>query len=479
LIREAFQGGQYTPLSLSDIQGIHKASLSVLEHTGVRVENDTARNLFQQAGGIVSGDIVTLPRSLVEDTIASAPKKVLLAARRTGFDLILEEKKVHFGSGGSPVNVLDVGKTCIRPARLEDVARLARLADQLSELDFFVLPVTPTDIPQTKIAVSRFGAALNNTQKHIMGGLIDLQGARDIYQLALELAGSEGHLRARPFISCMISWMVSPLQFDSAVTDMLTFWCSKGIPVALSSAPMAGATSPVTLAGTIVQLNAEQLAGVAYTQLVRKGTPILAGYVPGQMNLKNGVYLGGTTEDGLMQAAATQMAHFYGFPIYCSAGMTDAKIPDQQAGFEKMMTLLLAALSGASYIHHAFGMLENMNVVSYEQMILDNDIVMMVKRALRGIKTDSECLAVDAIARVGSGNTYLSDEHTVHHMRKELVYPATVDRSNRAEWVEKGQLDTRARAARCLAGYQQQPHPQYLSQEIHAYIQRAFNISLK
>ena len=231
---------------------------------------------------------------MIENALASAPTTVHLASRDGRRDLKLSDRRVHFGTGGSPSVVLDPGCRLSRPARLKDIEDLGRIAQRLDELDFFVLPVTPTDIPISAIATSRFYAALTATTKHIMGGLISLSGAQDVFEMASIVAGGSDALRKRPFVSCMTSFMVSPLTFDPETTDILTYWCRQGMPVALSAAPIAGATSPITLAGTLVQLNAEQLAGIVYTQLVRKGTPVLAGYIPGQMNLRTGGYLGGT-----------------------------------------------------------------------------------------------------------------------------------------------------------------------------------------
>jgi trimethylamine---corrinoid protein Co-methyltransferase len=447
VIKQAPAGGQYAPLSAADIQAIHQASLHVLYETGVEVAHPAARSRFAAAGAAVDGARVRLDEGLVTAALATVPHQVLLAAREGQADLLLEGRRVHFGTGGSPASVLECGATQTRPARLADVARLAILADVLPEIDFFVLPVTPADIPVSAIATGRFYAALRHTTKHIMGGLINLQGARDVYEMGVMLAGSPEALRARPFISGITSWMVSPLAFDTDVTDILTFWCEQGLPVALSAAPMAGSTAPITLAGTLVQLNAEQLAGMVYSQLVRPGTPVLAGYIPGQMDLRSGGYLGGTSEFGLMQAAVAQLAQFYDVPLYCSAGMSDAKLPDEQAGYEKMATLLMTAMAGASYIHHAAGMLENMNAVSYEQMALDNDIILMVRRALRGIAVDEDHLAAEAIARVGPGKHYLEDEHTLRHLRDEYITPRLADRQNRPDWLRRGALDARQRAA--------------------------------
>jgi trimethylamine--corrinoid protein Co-methyltransferase len=241
---------------------------------------------------------------------------------------------------------------------------------------------------------------------------------------------------------------------------------------------MAGSTSPVTLAGTLVQLNAEQLSGIVLTQLVRSGTPVLAGYIPGVADMRSGGYLGGAVEFGMMQAAAAQLAHRYGVPIYCSGGMTDSKLPDAQAGYEKMATLLLSALGGCNYIHHAFGMLTNMSAASLEQAVLDEEAAGMAKRVLRGIEVTEASAAIEAIGRVGPGGHYLTDPHTVQFMRSEYFYPVLADRQNRAAWLEQGGRDARARAATRVQALLETHESLGLPADVDEAIKARFNVLL-
>jgi trimethylamine--corrinoid protein Co-methyltransferase len=308
------------------------------------------------------------------------------------------------------------------------------------------MPVFPTDVPADDAPINRFFTSVMNTTKHVMGGVGSVAGARQVIELGVLNAGSLEALQARPFLSAITSWMVSPLRLDTEVTSILLEWCRHGLPVALSSAPMAGSTSPVTLAGTLVQLNAEQLSGIVLTQLARPGTPVLAGYIPGVADMRSGGYLGGTVEFGMMQAAAAQLAHFYGVPVYGSGGMTDSKLPDAQAGYEKMSTLLLAAMGGCDYIHHAIGMITNMNSASLEQAVIDDEIVGMAMRVLRGLQVTPATLGVEAIQRVGPGGHYLLDDHTRQFMRAEHFLPALADRQSRGSWELDGKRDTRQRA---------------------------------
>ncbi len=471
-------GGQYRPLTEEQIDRIHRASLTVLQRTGIHVENEQALALYRQGGAKVDGARVHISAAMVEQALEKAPSKVLLAGRNPDHDVILEGTRVHAGTGGSPTMVLDPGADTVRPAILRDLVDFAKLADALEHCDFIVVPLHPTDVPEQDVPVNRFYACLTNSTKHIMGGVGSVEGARSVIEMGRIIAGSLEALRARPIVSAITCWMVSPLHLDTGVTDILIEWCKSGLPVALSSAPMAGSTSPVTLAGTLVQLNAEQLSGIVLTQLARPGTPVLAGYIPGVANMRTGGYLGGAVEFGIMQAAAAQLARLYGVPIYCSGGMTDAKLPDAQAGYEKMATFMLAAMGGANYIHHAISMITNMSAASLEQAVIDDEIVGMAMRALGGIEVTQTSMAVETIQRVGPGGHYLMDAHTMQFMRSEFFYPPVADRQNRAVWEQEGKKNTRARAIARVEHLLQEHRSPGLPEKADDAIRAGFNIKL-
>jgi trimethylamine--corrinoid protein Co-methyltransferase len=438
------------------------------------VAHQKALSLYKQGGAKIEGPRVFISPGMVEQALEQAPSQVLLAGREPDQDVVLEGRRVYAGTGGSPTRVLDPGADTARPATLADLVDFARLADALPHCDFVVIPLYPTDVPEANVPLNRFYACLTATMKHVMGGVGSVAGARQVIALATAIAGGLDALQARPLVSAITSWMVSPLHLDTSVTDILIEWCEHGLPVALSAAPMAGSTSPVTLAGSLVQLNAEQLSGIVLTQLVRPGTPVLAGYIPGVADMRTGGYMGGAIEFGLMQAAAAQLAQYYQVPIYCSGGMSDAKLPDAQAGYEKMSTFLLAAMAGANYIHHAIGMVANMNTASLEQAIIDDEIVGMAMRVLEGVQVTPETLATEAIDRVGPGGHYLMDPHTLQFMRSELYHPVIADRQNRAVWEEQGRRDTRVRAIEQVETLLAQQEPPGLPEAIDAAIRDRF-----
>ena len=472
-------GGQYKPLTDDQVRRIHQAALSILERTGLQVEEPEALRLFQEAGADVAGNRVQLPRSLVEDAVGWAPSRVVLAGRDPKWDLELEGARVHIGTGGAALTVFDLETGQPRPAVLHDVAELARLVDALDNVHFYLVPVYPTDMDKENVDINQYYAGLANTTKHVQSGVYSVQGIRDTVEMCERIMGGADALRERPVVSFITCWMVSPLKLATEVTTLLIESCRQRMPVVLSAAPMAGSTAPVTLAGMLAQLTAEQLSGVVLTQLAQRGAPLLIGPIPATADMKTGRYLAGAAEFGLTNAAMAQMAHFYRLPIYNSAGMTDANLPDVQAGFEKAMSAVLAALAGSNFIHHAAGMLENMSSVAAEQFVIDNDILGMTMRVVRGIEVSDETLALGVIDEVGPGGHYLMAQHTLRHMRSELYYPSeVVDRQGWDMWQEAGALDAQERAKEIARDILENHQPEPLDPDVENWIRQRFELKI-
>jgi trimethylamine--corrinoid protein Co-methyltransferase len=280
-----------------------------------------------------------------------------------------------------------------------------------------------------------------------MTGAINEDGLHRILDIAAMVAGGMSRLQEKPFISLIASFAISPLKLCTQSTLIMQEAVRYRIPVALSAAPMAGSTSPVTMAGTLAQLHAEQLAGIAICQLTNPGAPVLYGGIPGRSNLRSLAYLGGAVECGMMNAAIHQLAHYIKVPNYNSSGLTDSKIPDAQASWEKALTTVLAAMGGSNYVHHAAGMLESMLTVAYEQYVIDDEIIGMSCKVLEGIPVDDEHLALEAIDQVGPGGSFITSPHTMTYMRQEYFSGNGVtERESREKWTEKGSQDARTRA---------------------------------
>lgn len=469
-----YTGGGYQVLSEKEIREIHETTVRVLENVGFEINNEAALELFEAKGARVDFEQrrVYVPREMISRLIKQAPEEFVFYGRQEGKSITVGGKQVHFGTGGLALYVLDLERNK-RPSTLQDVADLARLADRLENLDFFIIPVYPHDINIDTVDVNTKYQALLNTSKPVMGGIFNQQGLEDIIKISSIIAGSLENLQRRPFIG-FISSITSPLKLSSDHADYIMEVASYGLPLATSTAPAAGATAPVTLAGTLVQQNAEALMGVILTQLVNPGTPVLYSAVPVTMDMRTMSFLMGSIESGLMNAAITQMAHFYRLPCYLTVGTTDSKLPDAQAAHESASTAMLAALAGGNFIHEAFGMLDGAMTASYAQYIIDNDIIGGCLRTLRGIEINEDTLAYDTIAKVGPGGNYLSEDHTVRYMRTELYSPKSSDRKPYQQWIDAGSKDSWKRAEDLAAQLLEEPSEPIVPVELDAKIREQF-----
>ena len=253
-------GGQYRPLSEDQLKTIHEASLAILEATGFTCESglDETLEMLEKAGMAVdrARPRITFPRELVMEQVGKAPHQVVLFSRDGKNDLDLTEHRVHLGTGGAAIRILDLETGKARPSTLKDLYQLGRLVDQLDNIHFFLRPCIPTDIPATAYDVNVFYACLKATGKHVMAGVNDLEGFHDILDLASMVAGGMEKLKEKPFISVITSFAISPLKLDTQTTLIMQEAVRNRIPVALSWAPMAGSTSPITMAGTLAQIHA-------------------------------------------------------------------------------------------------------------------------------------------------------------------------------------------------------------------------------
>jgi trimethylamine--corrinoid protein Co-methyltransferase len=310
-----------------------------------------------------------------------------------------------------------------------------------------------------------------------MAGVNTDQTLHEVLELASMLAGGRQALQDKPFFSVITSFVISPLKLSTGPVKIMLECLKNKIPVALSGAPMAGSTSPLTMAGTLAQIHAEQLAGITLAQVAAPGAPLLYGGIPGRADLQTMNYCGGAIECGMMNGAIHQLARHVRVPNYNSSGLTDAKVPDAQAGWEKGMTTLLAAMAGSNYIHHAAGMLESMICVALEQYVLDDEIIGMAARVLRGIDVDAEHLALEVIDQVGPGGEFMTAEHTFAHMRSEYFAGNRVtDRSNRDAWIKAGEKDAWARAKDLVRAKLEAAGAGTIPEDLDAALQERFDL---
>ena len=428
-------------LAPRDVKQIDKAGRGILESVGVKIRgNDTLAFLdtFSNAGAGVDYDTQTVRfgGEFLDEVLSRAPSRFTLYSRDGRNDLDLGEGNVYFGNGGRAFRVLDMASGGYRLTMLRDVANTAAIVDHLEHLRFYIIACQAHDIKPVNYHLLDFFHALNHTKKHVMGGCTDVHGAEQVYKLGCIIAGGERKFKKKPIIS-VITNMICPLTVETNTLDILKFCTSNGIPVTCATAPIAGATAPATLAGALSQMHAEALAGVAITQILTPGAKVLYGAVPTTMDLRNMEFAMGSVEMGMMNAAAVQLAKVCGLPIYASGGVTEAKRPDIQAGFEKAISNLTVAMSGADFIHLAAGMIDSANSISYEQYLMDNEIIGMIYRVLSGINVNKETMALDVIESVGPGGNFVTEDHTIDHMMDEFFYPSLGIRCNFDIWEEK------------------------------------------
>jgi trimethylamine--corrinoid protein Co-methyltransferase len=389
---------------------------------------------------------VRLPREKALELIARAPSEILLCGREEKHDIRLGGSRVHTGTGGTALHVYEPASGKRRQADLRDLKNIAGLVDKLDNIHLFLLPTYPNELPLERVDVNRFFAGLDNTTKHVMGGIYTPEGMEQVIKMAGIIAGSPQALRERPIIS-LITCIISPFIIDANYGDMVVQAARSGIPVVCPSEPLCGATSPVTLAANLTVQTVDSLMGVILTQAVNPGTPAIFGSVATNSDLRDLKYIAGSVEMGLLNAAGAQMARFYKLPYYATGGMTDSKTLDAQSGYESAITNLLTALAGANFIHDGAGLMEFAMTVCYEKYVTDNEILGMVMRAVEGIRVDDETLAYNLIKEVGPGGNFVTARHTRRFMRKEHYQPLLSDRNSREKWEAAGGLSTWQRAA--------------------------------
>jgi trimethylamine--corrinoid protein Co-methyltransferase len=443
-------GGVYQPLTDQEIETIHQKALDILEQVGIGYEDDLeALEMLDKAGCQIDPQArkIFMPRGLVIKMVNKAPGEFTLYSRDGKNDLFIGKDRVYAGTGGTTVHIFDIETGKVRGTLLRDQYSITKLVDTLDNIHFYQSAVAPLDIPGERYDPNILFAAMMGTTKHIMFGCNSCSGIKEAFKIASMVVGGDEALRAKPVFSSTACVIISPLKFCSQSVANMQQTARLGIPATITTAPMSGSTSPMTMAGTLLQSHAEELAGITIHQLTAPGGAVLYGALPARADMKTMGYRGGAIECGMMQAAQHQLSQRIDIPNYASSGLSDSKIPDAQAGWEKAFSTLLAVMGGNNYIHHAAGMLESMNAVAYEQYIIDDEIIGASCKLLKGICVDEEHLAFDAIKQTGPGGHYLMSPHTLKHLRSEYFEGSGISHTgSRNDWEEGGCQDTWQRA---------------------------------
>jgi len=458
-------GGSYQPLTDAEIESVHHTVLDVLENIGMADPIPIVEEHALKKGcKIDDTGRLRFPRALVEDTIAESAREMTFYGQDSRFDLDLRDQRVHTYGGGEAVTILDVGASTYRPSTLTDIYDVARLVDKLDNIHAFSRLIVATDLDNPlESDINTAYASLSGTAKHTALTFGDARNVAPTLEMLHMIAGGEDKFRERPFCHGGGCPIISPLRYGEDNSEVCIEATKFGSPVWIVVAPQAGATAPAALAGAVVQAMAEALACLLMINLVVPKYPVIMGPWPFVSDLRTGGFTGGGAEEALVSAAAAQVTNYYGLVSSVGAGMSDSKLPDNQAGYEKAIAVALAALAGCNNVSESAGMMGSLMGLSMESLVIDNDMLGTVLRAVRGIEVNEETLSYKVIENAvhGEGH-FLREEQTLQLMRSEYEYPDLADRLPPSEWEEGGSLDIREQAAIRVREIMSSHHPDYI-----------------
>ncbi len=460
----------------SQIQKLHEASLTILSQTGIRFLSPKAIAYFAQSEARIEDNRVYLSPALVEQALQQAPSQYTLNARIPENTVTLGNDTCVVMPGGGPPYVLDLENTR-RPGTLADMENFTKLTAISPEIHVVARKsVEAQDVPVPIRHLACWYAALTLADKPIQSGFVGGQAeAEDALAMLAVVFGGEDKLNDYPVAQCSVN-VNSPLQYDTPMLESLITFAQFGQPVLISPFVMAGVTGPTTLAGTLAQQNAEVLAGVVLTQLIRPGTPVLYGSASSNIDMRNGNPAIGSPESAINIAVCAQLARYYGLPCRGGGALTDSLIPDAQSNYERMFTLMTSILSGVNYMMQGVGILESYLTISYEQFVIDLDLLAMVGALAEPIEISSETLALDTIDAVGPGGHFLEADHTIRHYRDAHFIPKIGLRQPYEQWEAEGSRDARQRAnERCremLEAYQQPAMDTDVADKLYNFVER-------
>jgi len=462
-------------LTPEQVERVHEASLEILENVGLLVRNEKARDLFTRHGCQVDIEtqIVKFPPQVVERFRTLMPASFTFHGRDPQYDRTIPQDGPVVVTGSSAPNIIDPVTGRERRSRSDDIARIAHLINELPGYDVFSVSTLAEDAPPGHFTLARLYPALKNCLKPVRSTATDVADAEKVLRLGSLIAGSDAAYRKHPFITHHFCPVVSPLTMDYASTELLIFFAENGWPVYPSIVPNAGLTAPMTLAGTLAQGNAEFLAAAVLMQMVQPGTPLIYSTLPTVADMRSGAYASGGIECGMLHMAFAQMARYYNVPCGGYIGLTNAKINDAQSGFETGMSTLAGLLAGVDMLNMG-GLLDALKVFDFAKAVIDDEIALMLKRVKRGLEFNEEELALDIIAKVGPGGSFMMSPHTIKSMKTTALITKLADRDPRNIWENKGALDTHARAMRRAREILERVNPAVFSAEAEARIRSAF-----
>mgnify|MGYP001813700188 FL=1 len=427
-------------LSDEEVKLLHNQSLKILKEIGMRLPHDEALELMARNGAeIVDKDVVRFPERLVGSALETLPKRkdVTLYGRDPKHDVTFDNHEPALACMTMAVNVIDPHTRRKRPATNDDLTALTRMADELENIRVNGGLVTPQDVPKELNDWYTWATTIKNTSKHITGGMLGARCVQDAVKMGAITLGGENHFQARPFIS---GWVLTlpPLGIDTESLEALMEMSRLNIPAIVSSGPILGTSSPVTIAGTVTQAHAEILACIVVSQLVNPGAPIVYTSFARGIDMKSGNISMACPEFGILKVAMAQMGRYLDLPVRMPALLRDAKVVDAQAGYE---TGMIGTVTGLAADLMDAMQLDMDMVVDFPDLVFCNECMAGITRMARELKVDEESLALEAMKNVGPGGTFLSHPHTFDNFRQELWIPSLLERRNWELWEADGSPD--------------------------------------
>lgn len=470
-------------LNKEEILNWHHQSLNLLEEVGVKITYEPALKLLKNAGCDVSKKegIVRTPQHIVEKALRLTPSRFIMGGRDPSTDIVVGGNDVHTTGSGNCVNVIDLWNGEHRPGTFKDLEDMVLLQDALDNLEVCQNPITPTDLSKKGLYIKAFEGMIKNTGKHLMNQAESGVEVQDHVDMLSAVVGSREEVFKRKLVS-FVCCFKSPLTYGDANCDVL-FECARlGLPLLIETDPISGATAPVTLAGLLIQQNAELLFANTLAQLVKPGTPVLYTHAPTVMDMRTGDVSEGCPERCLYYIYCAQMCRFYDIPSCGVAGTTDSKLNDLQSGLEKAATVITTALAGYNLIYSSAGTINSVLTSSLEGIVVDDELYSYVRRVLRGIDFSAETVqsSMDVIKKAASsGKSFLTERHTKEYLRKEHWIPTIMDRRPYEVFAgsdKKGILDfARDKAKKILEEHKPVSMPQEAQNKIDEIVSRAQN----
>lgn len=465
------KGGQNKILSNEQVTVLHKATVEVLENIGIKNLHDNAREIMREKGCTVDNDkkIVKIPESILMHYLKKAPSDIMLYGRDPKYNIPLDCSDNVFVMGGAgAINTLDMDGN-LNPSTMKDLQDFTRLEDTLEYMDiahFLVIPLDTEFGNTSECEMLTFAHLLTNNTRNfysLLGGCS--QGLEYQLKMASVLTGSIQEVSKKPFFTAGLC-IISPLTHRFEFVEEL-FACGKyNIPCYVEADASAGGTTPYTIAGAVVEINANILAAIALSQMVHPGAPCIYASSSGIIDMESLYYSGNAPESTLLHMASAQMAHHYGLPYYGS-NTADSKLPDAQMGYERAQHFLGCAMGGVNIIHVAIGNLAMMTVANYEQCLIDNEILGATFRFVEGIDTSKDAIGIDAFLEAGHSSNFMQTMHSVKYCRSsERWKPKLTDRGSWNQWIAKtGGKDMRERAKEMAKKILAEHNPVYVSEK--------------